>query len=98
MTVLFWVTFVVYRLVVILLIETKNYLHTWYYYLLPGLVLRTPEAPLDSEHVTHAPVTLFPSAVPTPLYRSSQSVQNDLNLLMHKIAHDYDFLKQCLDK
>jgi hypothetical protein len=46
--------------------------------------------------VTHAPVTLLPSPVPYALYEQALSVQNDINLLMHNVAHDYDFLKQCL--
>lgn len=60
--------------------------------------MRTLENPHDSDRVTHAPVTLIPSPVPRALYQHAQDIQNNINLLMHRIALNRDFLWECLEK
>jgi len=66
--------------------------------ILLGLVLRTVEKPDSNAVVTHAPVTLLPSPVPKALYEYAQGIQNNINLLMHRIAVNRDFLWKCLEK
>ncbi|KAK2153253.1 hypothetical protein LSH36_303g03102 [Paralvinella palmiformis] len=75
-----------------LVLQAKDYL------LSHGLVLRTVEKPDSNSVVTHAPVTLLPSPVPKALYEYAQGIQNNVNLLMHRIAVNHDFLWKCLEK
>ena len=46
----------------------------------------------------HATVTLFPSPVPNTCFEEAWRVQTDFNTLMHRVAHDYDFMKAALQK
>merc|ERR1719431_496959 len=41
---------------------------------------------------------LFPSPIPKALYHQAVMVQQDFNLLVHKIAGDGDFLEKTLEK
>ena len=59
-----------------------------------GVMLRTA----DGSHDYHAPFTLFPSPVPTKCFEAAIKAQTLFNLLMHRVAHDHEFLKQCLEK
>ena len=43
-----------------------------------------------------APVTAFPSPFPRTCFEIAKSVQKDVNLLMHKVAYDHDFLTTTL--
>ncbi|ELU11401.1 hypothetical protein CAPTEDRAFT_171463 [Capitella teleta] len=61
-----------------------------------GFVLRSLREPGSSEHVIHAPMTLLPSSVPRECFERAARIQPCFNLLMHRVAHDYGFLKGCL--
>ena len=61
-----------------------------------GIIMRTRESPTSAEVVTYAPFMLFPSPVPRLVFEQARAVQKDFNLMMHHVAHDYDFLRQCL--
>ena len=61
-----------------------------------GVIMRTRESPTSPDVVTYAPFMLFPSPVPRLVFEQAQAVQTDFNLMMHQVAHDYDFLRECL--
>ena len=63
-----------------------------------GNVIRSPKKPSSPDAVVHAPFTLFPSPVPRWLYEQACTVQTDLNLLMHRVANDPQFLEDCLQR
>lgn len=71
---------------------------TWLFSIDTGIVVRTKENPESAEVVTHAPFLLLPSPVPKQCYCDGVSVQTDFNLLMHKVAHDYEFLRDALQQ
>jgi len=58
--------------------------------------MRTREKPTSTEVVTYAPFVLLPSPVPRQMFEKAQAVQTDFNVMMHRVAHDYVFLKECL--
>lgn len=61
-----------------------------------GILMRTADFPTSSDVVNYAPFALFPSMIPRSIYNEAKQMQTDFNLLMHKVAHDYDFLKESL--
>ena len=61
-----------------------------------GIIVRTRDNPTSAEVATYAPFMLFPSPLPRLVFEQAQAVQKDFNLMMHRVAHDYDFLKDCL--
>ena len=61
---------------------------------LAGVLLRS----LDGSRNYPAPFTLFPSPVPRQCFEKMMHVQTVYNKLMHKVAHDHDFLSQCLSR
>ena len=60
-----------------------------------GMIMKSNGNP-DSVDVMHAPFMLFPTPIPRASYEQAKAVQTDFNLLMHKVAHDYDFMKESL--
>ena len=60
--------------------------------------MRHKESPDSAESVTYAPFILLPSPVPKQCFSEAAQVQADFNLLMHKVAHDYEFLKEALQQ
>lgn len=67
-------------------------------YFVTGALMRTKENPGSSTVVNHAPFTLFPSVVPQSLLEHAKGIQKSFNLLMHRVAHDHQFLEQALQK
>ncbi|XP_022345572.1 glutathione synthetase-like [Crassostrea virginica] len=61
-----------------------------------GALMRTKEDPGSSTVVNHAPFTLLPSVVPQNLMKEAKGIQKSFNLLMHRVAHDHQFLEQAL--
>lgn len=66
------------------------------YALSHGVIVRSKESPLSADVVQHAPFTLFPSPVPRHCFQQAVDVQVNFNLLMHRVAHDRDFLADSL--
>ncbi|XP_071151426.1 glutathione synthetase-like isoform X1 [Mytilus edulis] len=64
--------------------------------LLSGLQMRPAESPSSSDLIHHGPFTLFPSKIPSKLLSQAKEAQKDFNLMMHRVAHDHDFLYQSL--
>ena len=52
----------------------------------------------ENEKVTHAPYTLFPSQVPTPIFEQARQSMTEFSRVMHKVANDHSFLSRCLKK
>lgn len=50
----------------------------------------------SSDTVHHGPFTLFPSFIPRNILIQAKDSQKDFNILMHRVAHDYDFLYESL--
>lgn len=48
--------------------------------------------------ITFAPFLLLPSTFPKCEFEKSVNIQPVINELVHKVAHDYDFLRNCLEK
>ncbi|XP_029635864.1 glutathione synthetase [Octopus sinensis] len=57
-----------------------------------GILMRTKGTHASSSCSDHAPFALFPSVTLHSLLEEAYSVQVDFNLLIHKVAHDYNFL------
>lgn len=47
-------------------------------------------------HCEYAPMTLFPSPIPSWILEEAKSLQPHFNVLMHQVADDHEFLEQCL--
>ena len=60
--------------------------------------MRTSNSPSSSEVVSYAPFMLFPSVIPKSVYDEAKIIQTDFNLLIHKVANDYDFLQKSLKR
>ncbi|XP_031566892.1 glutathione synthetase-like [Actinia tenebrosa] len=58
-----------------------------------GVLMQSRKAPGDVEH---APFMLFPSPFPKKLFDQAKEVQQDFNILVHKISQDHEFLKESL--
>ena len=52
----------------------------------------------SAETMEMAPFFLLPSSFPRRDFDYMTKIQPHVNLLMHKIAHDYDFLYTCLKR
>eukprot|EP00092_Neocalanus_flemingeri_P000115 GFUD01000117.1.p1 GENE.GFUD01000117.1~~GFUD01000117.1.p1 ORF type:complete len:481 (+),score=152.64 GFUD01000117.1:66-1508(+) len=65
------------------------------YALMHGICMRQKDK-FDRDALHFAPFVLFPTPFPRDEYRKSVELQTVLNELMHKVAHDYDFLKETL--
>jgi len=61
-----------------------------------GITMRQKEDAFSQEKVTYPPITLLASPVPRHCFLSAERIQIDFNSLMHHVAHDYDFLRECL--
>lgn len=53
---------------------------------------------LTEDCVTFAPFCLIPSPFPRVWFESAKSLQPTVNFLMHKVAHDHDFLTRSLER
>lgn len=74
--------------------QFKSFIHQ---YLFKGIVLRTSEAdPIC--RLEFAPMTAIPSPFPRKEYEKVKSVQKALNELLHRAAHDREFLTSSLKK
>ncbi|XP_013382970.1 glutathione synthetase-like [Lingula anatina] len=61
-----------------------------------GITMRTADRPTSSEVTNYAPFLLLPSPFPERLFHQACAVQQDFNLLYHRVAHDHDFLQSTL--
>lgn len=62
-----------------------------------GIAMRSKNN-FSSDSVNFAPFTLFPSTYPKNEFEKAVEIQPVLNELMHKVAHDYEFLHNSLKK
>lgn len=65
--------------------------------LMNGMCLRSKKN-FDRDVLQFAPFTLFPSPFPREEFRNACDIQIILNVLIHRVAHDYDFLKDTLQE
>jgi len=68
------------------------------YALMHGICMRQrgPNGEFDRDALHFAPFVLFPSPFPREEFHKAIQLQTVLNELMHKVAHDYNFLKESL--
>ncbi|XP_077513528.1 glutathione synthetase-like isoform X1 [Amblyomma americanum] len=59
-----------------------------------GMCMKSKSHEPDS--YTFLPFCLLPSPVPREALKQVKALQEDINLLMHRVAHDYEFLRDCL--
>jgi hypothetical protein len=52
--------------------------------------------PYDPDSLSFAPFLLLPSPFPRASFNLAVDLQKDLNLLMHRVASDEEFLRQTL--
>lgn len=67
------------------------------YALMHGICMRRKE-PYDRDSLHFAPFVLFPSAFPRDEFDKAIQIQTLFNELMHKVAHDHEFLTETLSK
>ncbi|XP_057340725.1 glutathione synthetase-like [Microplitis mediator] len=60
-----------------------------------GLAIRT-NTNFSKDSMQYAPFTLLPSTFPRLEFQDACEIQTILNILIHKVAHDYEFLKETL--
>lgn len=65
--------------------------------LMHGMCLR-PRKDFDINTLQFAPFVLFPSPFPREEFQNACDLQVTLNTLIHRVAHDYDFLKNTLEE
>jgi len=65
--------------------------------LMHGICMRRKDA-FDRDALHFAPFLLLPSPFPRQEFKRAQELQTLLNELMHKVAHDNDFLEATLSK
>ncbi|XP_023333170.1 glutathione synthetase isoform X2 [Eurytemora carolleeae] len=65
------------------------------YALMHGICMRRKDA-FDTDALHFAPFVLFPSPFPRKEFNKAIEIQTILNELMHKVAHDDDFLRESL--
>ena len=63
-----------------------------------GILMKTKEKADSVDFASHAPFTLFPSPFSRAHFFQACGVHQSFNLLMHKVAHDYEFLKAALKR
>ncbi|XP_049269160.1 glutathione synthetase isoform X2 [Rhipicephalus sanguineus] len=59
-----------------------------------GVCMKSKSREPDS--YTFVPFCLLPSPYPREAFQQVKSLQEDINLLIHRVAHDYSFLRDCL--
>ncbi|KAH8008772.1 hypothetical protein HPB51_004162 [Rhipicephalus microplus] len=59
-----------------------------------GLCMKSKSQEPDS--YTFVPFCLLPSPYPREAFQQVKALQEDINLLIHRVAHDYSFLRDCL--
>lgn len=67
------------------------------YLLMHGICMRQKSA-FDRDALHFAPFLLFPSPFPKREFELGMDLQCTLQLLMHKVAHDYEFLRETLEE
>lgn len=60
--------------------------------------MRTKDNAASPDVVSYAPFTLFPSPVSAAQFKQARDIQQAFNLLYHRVAHDYEFLKAALSR
>ncbi|XP_065296765.1 glutathione synthetase-like isoform X1 [Dermacentor albipictus] len=50
----------------------------------------------EPDSYTFVPFCLLPSPYPREAFQQVKALQEDVNLLIHRVAHDYEFLRDCL--
>ncbi|KAL0118035.1 hypothetical protein PUN28_009015 [Cardiocondyla obscurior] len=65
--------------------------------LMHGMCLRSKNK-FDKNVLQFAPFTLFPSPFPRKEFYNACNIQIILNVLVHRVAHNYDFLKDTLQE
>lgn len=63
--------------------------------LMNGMCLRS-KTDFNRDILQFAPFVLFPSPFPREEFQNACDIQIILNVLIHRVAHDYDFLKETL--
>ncbi|KAH7961478.1 hypothetical protein HPB52_009321 [Rhipicephalus sanguineus] len=61
-----------------------------------GVCMKSKSREPDS--YTFVPFCLLPSPYPREAFQQVKSLQEDINLLIHRVAHDYSFLRDCLQR
>ncbi|CAH1780470.1 unnamed protein product, partial [Owenia fusiformis] len=61
-----------------------------------GITIRNKENPLTADKAQIAPYLLLPSPMIRKRFMEAVKVQKDFNELYHKVAHDYNFLRDAL--
>ncbi|XP_014220983.1 glutathione synthetase-like [Trichogramma pretiosum] len=64
-----------------------NFLH--------GVIMKSKKD-FSEDHVQIAPFLLLPSKYPKKEFNKAKQIQTSINALMHKVAHDYEFLQSTL--
>lgn len=65
--------------------------------LMNGMCLRS-KVNFNRDVLQFAPFALFPSPFPREEFQNACDIQIILNTLIHRVAHDYDFLKETLQE
>lgn len=65
------------------------------YCLTHGLTMGAKDSLVGAEH---APFTLLPSAFLEQLFTKAKDVQQDFNMLVHRVSQDHEFLKTALQR
>ncbi|EZA60374.1 Glutathione synthetase [Ooceraea biroi] len=65
--------------------------------LMNGMCLRS-KTNFNRDVLQFAPFALFPSPFPREEFQKAYDIQIILNTLIHRVAHDYDFLKETLQE
>ncbi|KAK0078570.1 hypothetical protein PV325_002348 [Microctonus aethiopoides] len=55
-----------------------------------------PKTNTDNNLLQHAPFTILPSTFPKNEFENACDIQIILNMLIHKVAYDYEFIKETL--
>ena len=66
-------------------------------YIVTGINIRRKES-FDRDKLHFTPFCLLPSPFPHQEFNRAVELQTVLNELMHKVAYDFDFLKETLRK
>jgi len=65
--------------------------------LMNGMCFRS-KINFNKDTLQFAPFALFPSPFPRKEFQNACDIQIILNMLIHRVAHDYDFLKETLQE
>lgn len=65
--------------------------------LMNGMCLRS-KINVNRDVLQFAPFVLFPSPFPRKEFQNACDIQIILNMLIHRVAHDYNFLKETLEE